>query len=218
MKTIILMFMLVSNVVFAQECKVATGKCTEIVSCKNGACKEYSHETHVVVRKATKCELEIAKLKKQIKDDREAYDKSFDEQAKLIEAQNFSQGALMGEVEKLKKEYRDLAEENQKLSEYSQYIYNKYGSLHEKYVVVATQPPKVKEVIKKVNNKNRIDLLGGYGPTGVNTEIGSSYVSTELIKGAVGGISYTRDIGDSVYLGGQVQSNKTFLLDVGFGF
>lgn len=48
------------------ECPKKSG-CEVIMDCKGEACKEYNRETHVVVRKASKCDLELADLKKKMK-------------------------------------------------------------------------------------------------------------------------------------------------------
>ena len=80
---------------------------------------------------------------------------------------------------------------------------------------------KDKEVIKKVYikpNKNRLRLLGGYGPTGVELNKESHKASIEEDKGLVLGLGYDRLLTDRFSVGGQIQTNETYLLNVGWDF
>lgn len=60
-----LLILLFSIGAWGQECP-KVGGCDRIVSLKKGQSKEYSHTTHVVVKRASKCDLELAKAKQKI--------------------------------------------------------------------------------------------------------------------------------------------------------
>lgn len=86
----------------------------------------------------------------------------------------------------------------------------------EKVVVVKQDVPYVmtRTLVKKVQKKNRVSLLGGSGPTKV--VVTSSDVRLE--RGAVVGAQYQRMVGDSLSIGVQVQSNETVLGSIGLDF
>jgi hypothetical protein len=67
--------------------------------------------------------------------------------------------------------------------------------------------------------KNRVRLLGGYGPSGeLNTTQNSSSVTVKTDSSAVGGVGYDRLLTDKLSIGGQIQTNETVLINLGFDF
>jgi len=79
----------------------------------------------------------------------------------------------------------------------------------------------VKEVVKEVPRKlkrNRIKLLGGYGPTGVDVTRTATRATVREVEGLVLGLSYDRLITETISLGVQAQTNETYLVSVGFDF
>lgn len=69
-------------------------------------------------------------------------------------------------------------------------------------------------VYKKVQKKNRVNLLGGSGPTKVVV----TPSDVRLERGAVVGAQYQRMVGESLSIGVQVQSNETVLGSIGLDF
>ena len=70
-----------------------------------------------------------------------------------------------------------------------------------------------------VYNKNRISLMAGNGPKdGLNRSVSTTLVDIESRVGAVGGLQYQRLITDTVNLGIQGQTNKSFFLSIGLDF
>jgi len=68
-------------------------------------------------------------------------------------------------------------------------------------------------------HKNRIRVMGGYGPTNrleVSRDASGAVVKTKL--GAVGGIGYDRLVTDKIFLGGQALTNETLLLNIGLDY
>lgn len=77
--------------------------------------------------------------------------------------------------------------------------------------------PKV--IVKKAElNKNRLRLLGGYGPDGVSAEQQGPHVVAYEEKGMVIGVGYDRLITDEVSVGGQILNNSTYMLSIGLDF
>ena len=75
---------------------------------------------------------------------------------------------------------------------------------------------KEKEAEKKLN---RLSVLGGYGPVNsVTAKPSNSGHKFESASGFVGGVSYQRKISPMFSVGGQAQTNGTFLLDLGVDF
>lgn len=70
-------------------------------------------------------------------------------------------------------------------------------------------------VEKKVFNKNRISILGGVGPTGLNQPTATE---VDLVRGAVGGLMYQRSLTESWSLGIQLQTNQTALIGGGYSW
>lgn len=72
-----------------------------------------------------------------------------------------------------------------------------------------------KVVIKHVQRKNRISLLGGLGPIKLDQP---SLSEVNLIRGPVFGAQYQRLIAERINLGLQLQTNQTALGSVGYDF
>lgn len=69
------------------------------------------------------------------------------------------------------------------------------------------------------NKKNRVYLLGGYGPNGeLDVSSNSSRYRVTQHEDFVGGIGYQRKIGDTYNLGLQLQNNNTSSLSLGLDF
>lgn len=68
-------------------------------------------------------------------------------------------------------------------------------------------------------NKNRISLLGGNGPKeGLTRSSDGKTVTVKSKTGAVGGAQYQRLLTERLSVGGQVQTNKSVLLNIGIDF
>lgn len=82
--------------------------------------------------------------------------------------------------------------------------------------------PEVKEKIvyrKRKVRKNRVRLLGGYGPEEVEVnKKSSSHATLDEDKGLVLGLGYDRLLDDRWSIGGQIQTNETYLLNIGLDF
>jgi hypothetical protein len=82
-------------------------------------------------------------------------------------------------------------------------------------VVQQMVPVKVTQTVyRKIQKKNRVNLLGGIGPARLSTTSSEA----RLERGAIVGAQYQRMIGDSLSVGVQVQSNETVLGSVGLDF
>lgn len=69
------------------------------------------------------------------------------------------------------------------------------------------------------HEKNRVSLLGGFGPQGgLKKTQSSSRVDIETESGLVGGLQYQRKISKDFSVGVQGQSNKSGLISVGVDF
>ena len=67
--------------------------------------------------------------------------------------------------------------------------------------------------------RNRISLLGGSGPKkGLDVTRSATQVTIESQSGFVGGLQYQRLITDKVFIGGQIQSNDSALVNIGLDF
>ena len=75
----------------------------------------------------------------------------------------------------------------------------------------------IKKIVHKPK-KNRLRLLGGFGPTGVSAEVSGSKAVANEETGLVLGAGYDRMLNDTWSIGGQIQTNKTFLLGLGYDF
>jgi hypothetical protein len=80
----------------------------------------------------------------------------------------------------------------------------------------AAEPAMEPQVLEQ--HKNRVRLLGGYGPNGLNTSRGANAATVSTSHGAVGGVGYDRLLNERWSVGGQMLNNDTYLLDVGFDF
>ena len=69
-------------------------------------------------------------------------------------------------------------------------------------------------LVKKVQKKNRLSVLGGSGPT----KLSVTPSEARLERGAIIGAQYQRLVTESISLGVQVQSNETVLGSVGIDF
>lgn len=68
-------------------------------------------------------------------------------------------------------------------------------------------------------NKNRVSVMGGLGPSGnLKATTSGTTVSIETGPAAVGGLSYQRLLTDELSVGGQVQTNHTILMQLGWDF
>jgi hypothetical protein len=69
------------------------------------------------------------------------------------------------------------------------------------------------------NPRNRVSLLGGYGPkSGLTKDVSSSRVEIESHTGLNAGVQYQRNIYEDISVGAQVQSNKAGALIIGLDF
>jgi hypothetical protein len=92
----------------------------------------------------------------------------------------------------------------------------------EKPVVVTKESVKVvekpvivnKTVYRNVQKKNRVNLLGGTGPTKLS--LGSD--EARLEREAVFGVQYQRSLNNTLSVGVQVQTNQTVLGSAGIDF
>jgi hypothetical protein len=71
-----------------------------------------------------------------------------------------------------------------------------------------------KTVVKRVQKKNRISVLGGTGPTDLDV----TPLEARLERGLVFGVQYQRMLSEDLSIGVQVQSNETVLGSVGIDF
>ena len=95
----------------------------------------------------------------------------------------------------------------------------------QQYLVTKTSSSTVKSCSNTVDpRRNRLSLLGGEGPTGHlnrNGDNAPNYATVESDRGAIGGLQYqylTPFLNNRLFIGGQVQSNKTGLLGAGIEF
>ena len=86
----------------------------------------------------------------------------------------------------------------------------------ERLKVVQQSVPVVvtKTLIKRVQKKNRISLLGGSGPT----KLSVSSSDANLERGPVVGAQYQRLVGETISVGLQLQTNQTVLGSIGIDF
>ena len=78
---------------------------------------------------------------------------------------------------------------------------------------------KVVELSENQQKKNRVRLMGGYGPSGkLESSVGASSATVKTETGVIGGVGYDRMLNKDISVGGQVQTNKTILLNVGKDF
>lgn len=78
--------------------------------------------------------------------------------------------------------------------------------------------PSKKEESPVAQNKNRVRVMGGFGPAKLETTKNSDSATVRLKNDKVGGIGYDRLITDRVSIGGQAQSNGTYLFNIGLDF
>lgn len=90
----------------------------------------------------------------------------------------------------------------------------------EKTLVVEKAVEKIVEKRVEVSNKtsNRVRLLGGVGPTGVEAEKRGQSIVVSPLYGPVGGLGYDRMIKNNVSVGAQIMSNGTGALGLGLDF
>lgn len=70
-----------------------------------------------------------------------------------------------------------------------------------------------------LDNKNRVSLLGGYGPRdGLSKNVSANATDISSRTGVVGGAQYQRSITDRISIGVQGQTNKTGSLLMGIDF
>lgn len=96
-----------------------------------------------------------------------------------------------------------------------QYIVTK-TIMHDRWVCKDTV-----EVTKNVieMKKNRVSVMGGAGPTeGLSDSKTPTVVEVESNVGAIGAAQYQRMLNDKVSAGVQLQTNKTWLLELGLDF
>lgn len=72
--------------------------------------------------------------------------------------------------------------------------------------------------MKPEPRRNRVRVLGGVGPNGLETTRSASQATVTTTSGAVGGIGYDRLITDEVSVGGAALNNETYLLNIGLDF
>jgi hypothetical protein len=73
--------------------------------------------------------------------------------------------------------------------------------------------------VSESHDKNRISLLGGFGPTGnLSRDTSSGKVDISTKTGAVGGVQYQRKISKDISVGVQGQTNRSGLLSIGLDF
>lgn len=78
---------------------------------------------------------------------------------------------------------------------------------------------KVVEVVRKDEKKNRIMLLGGGGPNGIEkTAFSPSHAKAEQYLGPVFGLGYSRKVSDRFSVGIQGFTNNSYFLNVGVDF
>jgi len=65
---------------------------------------------------------------------------------------------------------------------------------------------------------NRVRVMGGRGPDGVQADVGTTTTVVTQSQGPVGGISYDRSIDDTISVGGQIMTNGTGTVGVGVDF
>ena len=66
--------------------------------------------------------------------------------------------------------------------------------------------------------KNRVRVMGGYGPNGFNVDGGPKEYSISSSGGALGGVGYSRLLNSTWSVDVQSLTNKTFMVGVGFDF
>lgn len=66
--------------------------------------------------------------------------------------------------------------------------------------------------------KNRIRLMGGRGPDGVQADTGATSTRIKMSQGLVGGVGYDRSLNEEVNAGVQIMSNGTATLGLGLDF
>jgi hypothetical protein len=86
--------------------------------------------------------------------------------------------------------------------------------------VIVREKVVIKERIVEVAKptKNRVRLVGGRGPDGLDTDRKSDSVEISTRKGNVGGIGYDRLLDDKISVGAQIMSNGTSTLGLGLDF
>ena len=73
--------------------------------------------------------------------------------------------------------------------------------------------------LENTNPKNRVSLLGGYGPkNGLTKDVSSDKVDIESNTGLNAGLQYQRVVHKDVSVGAQVQSNQAGSLMIGLDF
>ncbi len=86
----------------------------------------------------------------------------------------------------------------------------------EKQIVVPVEVQKIVYVeVKKEQNKNRVSVLIGAGPTHIDNNTAGQ---VDLYRGPVGALQYQRSLSESWNLGIQGQTNQTVLGSIGFDF
>ncbi len=84
---------------------------------------------------------------------------------------------------------------------------------------IDAKPAAKLEVAKEAAPKrNRVRLIGGSGPTDLETSVGPSSVTVKSTSGAVGGVGYDRLLNNSLSIGGQALTNETYLINLGLDF
>lgn len=73
-------------------------------------------------------------------------------------------------------------------------------------------------VVVQSEQNNRLTILGGVGPKGLNVTKSQDEITVENKKEGVFGLGYSRKITKRFSLGGQVISNGTYTLDLGVDF
>lgn len=98
---------------------------------------------------------------------------------------------------------------------------------HKKKTVKKAEPQVVEKVVEKEkivekevdsSYKNRVKLYLGVAPGYTNPEVNGSTVTLEDKLGVVPGIGYERLLDKRWSVGGTILFNKSYLIDVGYGF
>jgi len=71
---------------------------------------------------------------------------------------------------------------------------------------------------KVEEKKNRVTLHGGYGQTGLKTELSPGMAKVSHERGIVFGGTYSRKVTDKYSISGTALSNQTFMLGLGYDF
>lgn len=71
---------------------------------------------------------------------------------------------------------------------------------------------------KTQGKKNRVRGVAGMGPNGVSLNQNASGLTAEENQTLIGGIGYDRMVTDKISVGVQFQSNRSYLLGIGFDF